>query len=339
MKDFMKIGKAFLRSVFRFYTALIIAELCAHLYVRHLGLLDPVVPSAVGRFDPLLGWSLKPGSRGISYRTGKPVTYEINSHGLRDREFSYDRSPTIYRIVLIGDSHAFGFGVNMHDHFSKVLERSFDNVEVINMGVSGFGIDQELLLLQSQGIRYNPSLVLVYIPHYGGLRHLQTVMFDKAKPRFVRDQGELRLINSPLAPTHSESNISSAKPLLLSVLSLDLIRMILFQRSPDESGEQAAPSAQQLKEAYELGEQIILKMQMTSKTIHAHFMIATPMEEILSFCRQASLLCLDTEAAMSDPALALPGVLSHMNEGGNAVLAAELARFMKEKELIPKQYR
>ena len=112
---------------------------------------EPVVPTTVGRFDPQLGWALEPNAVGTSRRTGEVVTYKINSHGIRDKEIPYAKPPGEYRIVMLGDSRTFGFGNNVSDHFTSLLEGYLKNVEVVNMGVSGYGIDQSLLFFRSEG--------------------------------------------------------------------------------------------------------------------------------------------------------------------------------------------
>jgi hypothetical protein len=72
-----------------------------------------MMPLGLAEFDAQLGWRLKPGATGVSYRSGERVDYQINSKGLRDDETSYEEPSDIFRILLLGDSHAFGYGVNM----------------------------------------------------------------------------------------------------------------------------------------------------------------------------------------------------------------------------------
>ena len=143
---------------------------------------EPVVPSNIGQFNEKLGWSLKPDSHGTSMRTGSKIEYRINSKGLRDDETEYKKPPVTFRIILIGDSSTFGFGVSIEKHFSTLLEGYFKNVEIINMGVSGFGIDQELIFLQLEGFRYEPDLVIAYVPHFGDHRHMHKMRWGKSIP-------------------------------------------------------------------------------------------------------------------------------------------------------------
>jgi hypothetical protein len=126
---------------------------------------EPLVPPEVGRCDSQLGWALRAGEVSVSHRTGLPVEYRINSKGLRDNETTYDKPEGVFRIVVIGDSNAFGVGVPIEKHFTQLLEGYFRDLEVINLGVGGFGIDQELLFLRTEGFRYRPDLVIAYMPH------------------------------------------------------------------------------------------------------------------------------------------------------------------------------
>jgi hypothetical protein len=82
---------------------------------------EPVIPRGIGRFNEMLGWSLKPRAEGISNRTGYEITYRINSKGLRDDETTYEKPEGTFRIVLLGDSRTFGYGVPIEKHFSTLL--------------------------------------------------------------------------------------------------------------------------------------------------------------------------------------------------------------------------
>lgn len=91
------------------------------------------------------------------------VEYRINSKGLRDYEYSYDKPKNTFRILVFGDSSTMGFGVSLNDTFAKQLERllSKDGVyEVINLGVGGYNTWQEFEYLKSEGLKYDPDLAV-----------------------------------------------------------------------------------------------------------------------------------------------------------------------------------
>jgi lysophospholipase L1-like esterase len=92
-------------------------------------------------------------------------TIKINSHGLRDREFSYEKPEGVKRLLGIGDSFTFGYGVNLDDCYLKQLElelnRNGDKWEVINAGVTGYSMWQYLAYFEHYGYRYEPDLVTI----------------------------------------------------------------------------------------------------------------------------------------------------------------------------------
>ncbi|MCI0586649.1 MAG: SGNH/GDSL hydrolase family protein [Planctomycetes bacterium] len=112
-------------------------------------------------FDPDLGWRPLPNvrKRGRYWGGTEPAT--TNSKGWRDAEHSYAKEPGLRRIVALGDSFLFGQGVDYGERFTERLEGAFPRLEVVNLGVTGYGTDQELRLLEIEGTRYGPDLVLL----------------------------------------------------------------------------------------------------------------------------------------------------------------------------------
>lgn len=91
---------------------------------------------------------------------------ETNSVGMRDHEHDVNKSPGVYRILVLGDSFMEANQVEFGDAFVSVLEQRLRDavgrpIEVINASVSGWGTDDELTYLMREGIKYRPDLVLV----------------------------------------------------------------------------------------------------------------------------------------------------------------------------------
>src|SRR6186997_440324 len=59
--------------------------------------------------DPALYWKLKPNQNCYTKIGHQPV--HINSHGTRGREFADKKSPNTVRILSLGDSRTFGWGL------------------------------------------------------------------------------------------------------------------------------------------------------------------------------------------------------------------------------------
>ena len=110
------------------------------------------------RFDQRLGWSLDPNTsvRAVHFHHGLDYLININSLGLRDREIQIAKAPGRKRILFLGDSVVFGTGVDANWRMTEFLERALgDRCEVVNAGVPGWGPDQELMYLETEGARLN----------------------------------------------------------------------------------------------------------------------------------------------------------------------------------------
>ena len=113
--------------------------------------------------DPVVGTRHVPHARSRMASEGGPdVPVRINSRGYRDREYDW-ASPRGFRILGLGDSFAFGFGVKEEDTYLERLERMLEGrrVEVVNAGLAGMGTDNEARLLAADGPALRPDLVLV----------------------------------------------------------------------------------------------------------------------------------------------------------------------------------
>lgn len=111
-----------------------------------------------------LRYELKPNIR-ATYACKEIIT---NSAGFRGQEFSIQKNPGVYRIILIGDSVAFGKLLSFEDTIGERLKSALaaacpaKKFEVFNMGVEGYNSIQELELLKTKALKYNPDLVIVY---------------------------------------------------------------------------------------------------------------------------------------------------------------------------------
>ncbi|MCI0528766.1 MAG: hypothetical protein L0Y56_15110, partial [Nitrospira sp.] len=108
-------------------------------------------------------YELKPNLRG----SFKDVPFFTNSKGLRDFEYSYHKKENTFRMVGLGDSSLFGWGVKMEDISLKVLERRlnqnspFIKYEVINFSVPGYNTAIEVEVFIQKCLKYSPDLVLM----------------------------------------------------------------------------------------------------------------------------------------------------------------------------------
>jgi lysophospholipase L1-like esterase len=100
--------------------------------------------------DSVLGWR---GRRDLRMRFRRPDFDVLVEHG-RDGWRRPDPPPPanpVRRILVLGDSFTWGWGVDQGDVFSDHLQRRLPaGVAVYNRGVNGYGTGQEYLLLQQE---------------------------------------------------------------------------------------------------------------------------------------------------------------------------------------------
>jgi hypothetical protein len=104
-----------------------------------------------------------PSTRMVHERPGQwRFVYTINQHGYRGRDVAPDGKPARPTVVVLGDSYSFGQGVNDGEEYSAVLARAFaGSMDVINLGVPGWGLTQEIRRFHDFGARYKPTTVVL----------------------------------------------------------------------------------------------------------------------------------------------------------------------------------
>jgi lysophospholipase L1-like esterase len=112
--------------------------------------------------DQLLGWRPRPNVQGVHDIPGLfSSTFRTNRQGLRGvREFPFERGKAA-RMVVVGDSFTWGYGVNDEDVYVSKLAELLPKVEIINLGVTAYGPSQELEYFKSEGVRYRPDIVVL----------------------------------------------------------------------------------------------------------------------------------------------------------------------------------
>jgi lysophospholipase L1-like esterase len=113
--------------------------------------------------NPRLRFELRPGT---SVRA--EVLYRVNGEGLRGAETTVEKPAGVRRIAVLGDSIAFGYWVAEEDAFPRQLETMLNpvgatgaRVEVLNFGVPGYNLDQEIEALRTKALGFSPDLVVL----------------------------------------------------------------------------------------------------------------------------------------------------------------------------------
>jgi lysophospholipase L1-like esterase len=97
---------------------------------------------------------------------GAPVS--INSYGLRGEEISIPKPPNRFRIVVVGDSITFGYGIPLEHTYVKVLERLLNQntsakmqYEVLNGGALGGSLSDYEQFLAEKAEMLQPDMILI----------------------------------------------------------------------------------------------------------------------------------------------------------------------------------
>ena len=92
-----------------------------------------------------------------------PYEYRIsyNNMGYRDTDFQLPKRSGIKRIVVLGDSVAFGKGVEHSQSFPELLESWLENVEVFNLGLQGCTSECKIQIFNRSVDVMSPDLILI----------------------------------------------------------------------------------------------------------------------------------------------------------------------------------
>jgi lysophospholipase L1-like esterase len=149
--------------------------------------------------DTCIGHKRIPNKNGYNIAPDFKVYTEMNNEGFRDVNHTIDKGEGIYRIVILGDSMTEGMQVPLEYTIPKLIEELFlddvRNVEIISLGMFGFGTGQELLALECYGLQYQPDLVVLnfFTGNDVNNNYFETSPFA---PHFSLEDGELVLDTS-----------------------------------------------------------------------------------------------------------------------------------------------
>jgi GDSL-like lipase/acylhydrolase family protein len=337
-------------------TALVFALL--EVGVRALGL-DVASYHAIGGFtvfDPDLGWRLAPSRETTFKGSHFSVRVRQNAEGLRDRHYTYAREPGRGRILVLGDSVVWCWGVEQDDCFTERLERQLSDTDVINAGVPAYSTAQEMLFYEREARRYRPDLVvLVVVPNDP---------FENTSgwgPRFRLDGDRLVATNLPLARRKARasewlqehSRLFAQASYAVAVVRLWLRYHGANADAPEEQGDAvatgapttvtagAAPSPPPAGKSWAVTEALLGRLAQDVAGDGARFalvleaMPASMTERLQRFAAARGIPCLDlgpplAAAERRGERMRLIGD-PHLSAAGQQVLATELRAFLERE--------
>ncbi len=334
----MRLFSNFIVALFSIVVIIALAEAVLRFVVPPERFLDPISneywlalqtgehfsPKADVEPDFLLGWRMKRNHR------GQKASH--NSQGFRGtREIPVEG--TGRRIVAIGDSFTYGLGVEDGETFAARLGVLLSG-DVANLGVNGYGVDQAVLMWESEGRRLRPNVVVLGYFTHDFHRNAFTVGL-RPKPRFVLDSDGRRLVLEPPGP-----DVRHVAP-GWRMRSLDLLRTG-WHRTLNRLG--VLPE-DMLEARQALSEQLLARLQASAAEAGARLVILVIPHEahpesgfhgewiaaaIARSCARLDLSCIDLTSA-TDPSLFHAG---HWNAKGHRLAAEKIARTLRGESLL-----
>lgn len=134
----------------------------------------------------------------------KTFAININNIGLRGKDVFPKK---IQRILLVGDSFVFGYGVEDGEKMGNVLEKSLKNIEIISAGFVGdAGPDTSYIYLLKNFDVLQPDKAIVVLFPYNDLGDMQKTVWEKEgdkiksvsmPEKWVDNEGFLRRTDTP----------------------------------------------------------------------------------------------------------------------------------------------
>jgi hypothetical protein len=234
----------------------------------------------------------------------------INSQGLRDRERPIEKPPSTYRILVLGDSYVEALQVDIEKTFWRLLEKRLQEcefrptkkIDVINLGVSGFGTGQALRILQTRGLAYAPDLVMLAVfPGNDVRNNSRELEPDKVRPFYFLDPAGALMLDDAFANSSEFRGRNSwvrqtgkdfskhLRSLQLVYYVKDLVEMkraaapvaMKGPAQPQVVGEVGlddqifvAPRDEKWQRAWRLTERLILEIRQTTESAGSEFILA-----------------------------------------------------------------
>jgi hypothetical protein len=157
-------------------------------------------------YDERLGWAHTPRQKGRFDQAEFSVEVSINSQGLRDDEYPLERTAK-RRMLVLGDSFGWGWGVEHHERFSEIIEKSHPDWEIINASVVGYGTIQELLYLEQRGFSFKPDIVLMLVCDNDFTDNLDSGTWY-FRPFAAVEEGQVKIKNAPVPRTTMKQRLA-----------------------------------------------------------------------------------------------------------------------------------
>ncbi len=150
------------------------------------------------RYDAELGW-VNLENRTVEDLYGPGADLHTNAQGFRgSRDTAPKPSPGVFRVVCSGDSFTLGYGVADDETWCHLLTLSGRDIETVNMGQGGYGIDQAWLWYERDGTDLGHQLHVFAFVYPDITRMTQLSFLRYGKPRVRYGASGLSVENVPV---------------------------------------------------------------------------------------------------------------------------------------------
>ena len=121
-----------------------------------------------------------------SVRGYSTKTYTINEQRYRGDLISIDDQSK--KIIVLGDSHSFGVGVNDHETFSFKLDKLLGDHKVINLSSPGWGLTHQINRYLTIGENHKPEIIIIQFCSNdpSDNKREESIIWDKDKLEFIK---------------------------------------------------------------------------------------------------------------------------------------------------------
>ena len=293
-------------------------------------------------YDPGLGWALRPNVEARSSTLEFAYTISTDRLGLRRADPGDLWHSAARRILIVGDSFAFGWGVSSDEMLSSRLQRALGNsggsAAVLTAGVPGDSTDQEYLAWKRLDSQVDPAVVIVLMGNNDPpADNASTVRMGNAsysKPRFrAGTGGTLALEGTPVPDKQLVISPTPLEP--LKVRARTLASYALAKQFRDGRQFSAAPPPQFDAAALETTAAILAAFNRDAQAHGADLLVVlipgpTLSAPLAAICRDAGIAFLDLTprfAGHDDLAFKYDG---HWNAQGHQAAADVIAPVVRE---------
>lgn len=295
--------------------------------------------------EPDLGYRLRPGidtrARGVHVAT--------NARGLRGGEIADTPPPGVRRVLVIGDSVAFGFRLEQADTFPVRLEHELEARdagwwEVLNAGVEGYNTVYQRAYLRSSLLDLKPeTIVLVFNlndydhgPVMGPLGVLTQDQAQRVSSSSIANLSEFYLLLRWLITTRGQAiPDGTAQPPAAAGAPefsqfdryVSNLRKQYYRAPADERWPQMVDALRDIAQlCRERGIRLVVAIVPDGDQIGVATPDLTPQEKLAEICGQLALECIDLQPAFATAERApLFLDIMHPNADGQRLMAREVA--------------